>query len=111
MLKRILTTWTVANLAIVGLVSWIVGEWYIGWCVSPAVGMLVELGLVMVPTTDLPLRRIFVPSFAPAGMGTVNLRRALLVPEPLQAGHGFSTIEPAPPQREQGWLSAKNPWL
>lgn len=55
MLKRILIIWAIANLAIVVLVSWMAGGWYIGWHVSPVIGMLVELGLIMVPNLVLPI--------------------------------------------------------
>jgi membrane protease YdiL (CAAX protease family) len=55
MLKRILIMWAIANLVIVGLVSWIAGGWYIGWHVSPVIGMLAELGLIMVPNLILPV--------------------------------------------------------
>lgn len=55
MLKRILIIWAIANLAIVGLVSWIAGGWYIGWQVSPVIGMLAELGLIMAPNLILPV--------------------------------------------------------
>jgi len=55
MLKRILIIWAIANLAIVGLVSWMAGGWYIGWHVSPMIGMLAELGLIMVPNLVLPI--------------------------------------------------------
>lgn len=55
MLKRILIIWAIANLAIVGLVSWITGGWYIGWQVSLVIGMLAELGLIMVPNLILPV--------------------------------------------------------
>jgi hypothetical protein len=54
-LKRILITWFVANIAIVGLVSWFVGGWYLGWDVSAITGMLVELGLIMLPNLLLPV--------------------------------------------------------
>lgn len=55
MLKRILIIWAIANFAIVGLVSWLVGGWYIGWRVSPIVSGLAELGLIMVPNLILPV--------------------------------------------------------
>ena len=55
MLKRILIIWAIANFAIVGLVSWMTGGWYIGWHVSPVIGMLAELGLIMVPNLILPI--------------------------------------------------------
>jgi membrane protease YdiL (CAAX protease family) len=55
MLKRILIIWAIANFAIVGLVSWIAGGWYIGWRVSPVIGMMVELGLIMLPNLILPI--------------------------------------------------------
>jgi membrane protease YdiL (CAAX protease family) len=55
MLKRILIIWAIANFVIVGLVSWIVGGWYIGWHVSPVIAVLAELGLIMVPNLILPI--------------------------------------------------------
>jgi membrane protease YdiL (CAAX protease family) len=55
MLKRILIIWVIANFAIVGLVSWMARGWYIGWHVSPVIGMLAELGLIMVPNLILPI--------------------------------------------------------
>jgi len=54
-LKRILIIWVIANFATVGLVSWMAGEWYIGWHGSPVIGMLAELGLIMVPNLILPI--------------------------------------------------------
>jgi membrane protease YdiL (CAAX protease family) len=54
-LKRILIVWAIANFAIVGLISWLAGGWYTGWSVSPVVGGLVELGLIMVPNLLLPI--------------------------------------------------------
>lgn len=55
MLKRILIVWAIANFAIVGLISWLAGGWYLGWSVSPVVGVLTELGLIMVPNLLLPI--------------------------------------------------------
>jgi membrane protease YdiL (CAAX protease family) len=55
MLKRILIIWIIANFAIVGLVSFLAGGWYLGWHVSPAIGMLAELGLIMLPNLILPI--------------------------------------------------------
>lgn len=55
MRKRILIIWAIANFAIVGLVSWMAGWWHIGWHVSPVIGMLAELGLIMVPNLLLPI--------------------------------------------------------
>ena len=55
MLKQVLVVWAIADLVIVGLVSWIAGGWYIGWHVSPVIGMLAELGLIMVPNLVLPV--------------------------------------------------------
>jgi membrane protease YdiL (CAAX protease family) len=54
-LKRILIVWAIANFAVVGLISWWAGGWYLGWSVSPVVGALVELGLIMVPNLLLPI--------------------------------------------------------
>jgi membrane protease YdiL (CAAX protease family) len=54
-LKRILIIWAIANFVIVGLVSWMLGGWYIGWHVSPVILMLAELGLIMVPNLVLPI--------------------------------------------------------
>jgi membrane protease YdiL (CAAX protease family) len=53
MLKRIFLVWLVANLLIVGVVSWLAGGWYLGW--HPIVAMLAELGLIMLPNLLLPL--------------------------------------------------------
>lgn len=47
MLKRIVLVWFTANFLIVGLVSWLAGEWYLGW--SLLGGLLAELGLIMMP--------------------------------------------------------------
>ena len=55
MLKRILVTWLVANFVIAGLASWIAGRWYLGWQGTPVVGMLAELGLIMIPNIALPV--------------------------------------------------------
>lgn len=55
MLKRILIAWFIANFAIVGLVSWLVGGWYLGWDVTTTAGMLVELGLIILPNLLLPI--------------------------------------------------------
>ncbi len=55
MLKRILIIWIIANFAIVGLVSFLAGGWYLGWHVSPVIGMLAELGLIMLPNLILPI--------------------------------------------------------
>jgi membrane protease YdiL (CAAX protease family) len=55
MLKRMLIIWVIANFLIVGLVSWVVGGWYIGWHVSPVIRGLAELGLIMVPNLVLPV--------------------------------------------------------
>jgi membrane protease YdiL (CAAX protease family) len=55
MLKRILITWFVANFVIAGLASWLVGGWYLGWEVSTTAGMLVELGLIILPNLLLPV--------------------------------------------------------
>ena len=55
MLKRILIIWAIANFAIVGLVSWMAGGWYIGWRASPVIGMMAELGLIIAPNLILPI--------------------------------------------------------
>jgi membrane protease YdiL (CAAX protease family) len=55
MLKRILIAWFIANFAIAGLASWMVGGWYLGWRVSTGIGMLAELGLIMAPNFILPI--------------------------------------------------------
>jgi membrane protease YdiL (CAAX protease family) len=54
LLKRILVVWVVANLAIPGLAALVAGGWYLGWEVAPAVGMVVELCLMMGPNAVLP---------------------------------------------------------
>lgn len=53
MLIRILVIWFIANFLIVGIVSWLVGEWYLGW--PPAIGWLAELILIMLPNILLPV--------------------------------------------------------
>jgi membrane protease YdiL (CAAX protease family) len=55
MLRRVLIIWAVANFVVVGLTSWIAGGWYLGWHVSPVIGALAELGLIMVPNLVLPI--------------------------------------------------------
>lgn len=55
MLRRILIVWAIANFAIIGLVSWLAGGWYLGWDVSPVIRMLAELGLIMLPNLLLPV--------------------------------------------------------
>lgn len=55
MLKRILIVWAIANFVIIGSVCWLAGGWYLGWDVSPAIRMLAELGLVMLPNLLLPV--------------------------------------------------------
>jgi len=55
MLRRILAVWLLANLGMAGLASCIAGGWYLGWQVTPAVGMLVELCFIMIPNAVLPI--------------------------------------------------------
>lgn len=55
MIKRILIVWSIANFALVGLASLIARGWYLGWQAPPAVRMLVELGLIMLPNLLLPI--------------------------------------------------------
>jgi membrane protease YdiL (CAAX protease family) len=52
-LKRILLVWLIANLVLVGAVSWLVGGWYLGW--SLYAGMLAELALIMLPNLLFPI--------------------------------------------------------
>lgn len=54
-LKRILIVWFIANFALVGIGSWIAGGWYLSWEVPTGVGILVELGLIMLPNLILPI--------------------------------------------------------
>lgn len=54
LVKRILIAWFIANFALVGFASWIAGGWYLGWDVATWVGILVELGLIMLPNLVLP---------------------------------------------------------
>lgn len=70
MLKRILIVWVIANFAIVGLVSLITRGWYLGWHVSPAIKMLAELGLIMVPNLVLPV--IVLQYWWPESIGRVR---------------------------------------
>lgn len=55
MLRRILAAWLVANLLVVRTVSWLAGGWYLGWQSPPAVIMLAELGLIMIPNVLIPV--------------------------------------------------------
>lgn len=73
MLRRILAAWLVANFLIVGTVSWLVGGWYLGWQSSPAVIMLAELGLIMMPNLLIPV--LILRSWWPESVG--DLREAL----------------------------------
>lgn len=70
MLKRMLIAWAIANFAIVGLASWVAGGWYIGWSVSPLMGMLAELGLIMVPNLVLPI--LALRYWRPEPVGTIK---------------------------------------
>jgi membrane protease YdiL (CAAX protease family) len=54
-LRRILLAWLVANFLIIGAVSWLSGGWYLGWPTSPAIVMLAEVGLIMLPNLLLPV--------------------------------------------------------
>ena len=73
MLKRILAAWLVANFLIVGTISWLTGGWYLGWQYSPAVIMLAELGLIMMPNLLIPV--LILRSWWPESVG--DLREAL----------------------------------
>lgn len=55
MLRRILIVWFIANFVLIGMISWLAGEWYLGWPLSPIVVTLVELGLIMLPNLILPV--------------------------------------------------------
>jgi membrane protease YdiL (CAAX protease family) len=55
MLKRIILIWTIANFGVVGLVSFIAGQWYLGWQVSSIAIMWVEIGLIILPNLILPI--------------------------------------------------------
>ncbi len=55
MLRRILIVWLIANFALVGLISWLAGGWYLAWPVSPVLVMVAELGLIMLPNLVLPI--------------------------------------------------------
>src|SRR5215210_2993354 len=64
----------------------------------------------LLPALPLPGTRIFIPSFAPAGILTVTCRALRNLPLPEHVRHGFSTIVPSPPHLTQGSENAKNPW-
>jgi hypothetical protein len=51
---RLFLTWLAANFLLVGTASWWAGGWYLGWETSPAVRMLVELGMIL-PNLILPV--------------------------------------------------------
>lgn len=53
MLKRVFIIWIIPNFLVIGIVSWIAGDWYLGW--KPFPGMLSELGLIMLPNLVLPI--------------------------------------------------------
>ena len=55
MLIRVVIVWAVANFGLVGLAAWLAGGWYLGWPVTPVVGALAELGLIMLPNLLLPM--------------------------------------------------------
>ena len=55
MFKRTILIWAIANFAVVGLVSLMAGEWYIGWHVSSLAAIWVELGLIILPNLILSI--------------------------------------------------------
>lgn len=55
MIKRILGIWLVANFGIVGLLSILRGGWYLGWSQNIVIGILLQLGLIMLPNLLLPI--------------------------------------------------------
>ena len=61
MLKRLLLIWFVANFVIVGLVSMLMGGWYLSN--PPLIGLSLELALVMVPNLALPIWALGRPAF------------------------------------------------
>src|SRR5207247_8594305 len=63
------------------------------------------------PISPLPLSRIRVPSFTPAGIFTVYCFVRRSRPVPLHFLHGFSMIVPFPRQRGHGCDRANRPWL
>lgn len=73
MFKRVLIAWAIANFLIVGIASWIVGRWYLGWQPAPVAGALAELGLIMLPNLVLPILVLRYGWIEPVG----NLRAAL----------------------------------
>ncbi|RPJ23039.1 MAG: CPBP family intramembrane metalloprotease [Chloroflexi bacterium] len=64
MFKRTIIIWAIANFAVVGLVSLMAGEWYIGWHVSSLTAMYVELGLIILPNLILSIAALRYGSFA-----------------------------------------------
>src|SRR5262249_29927181 len=63
------------------------------------------------PSSPLPLRRMRVPSFTPAGILTVYVLVRTSRPVPWQLWHGFSMTVPLPRQRGHGSDRANSPWL
>jgi membrane protease YdiL (CAAX protease family) len=55
MIKRMLGIWLVANFGIVGILSILRGNWYLGWSHNTLIGVLFQLGLVMLPNLILPI--------------------------------------------------------
>jgi membrane protease YdiL (CAAX protease family) len=70
-LKRILIIWAIANFAVVGLISGWAGGWYLGWPVSPVVGALAELSLIMIPNLLLPI--LVLRYWWPESIGSVRV--------------------------------------
>jgi membrane protease YdiL (CAAX protease family) len=61
MLKRLLLIWFVANFAIVGIASILMGRWYLSN--PPLIALTLELALVMVPNLALPIWALGRPAF------------------------------------------------
>lgn len=71
MLKRILLVWFAANFALAGLFALITGGWYLR--LPPFVGMIAELGLIIVPNLLFPVLLLRYGWLEPIG----NIRQAL----------------------------------
>jgi membrane protease YdiL (CAAX protease family) len=55
MIKRMLGIWLVSNFGLVGLLSILRGGWYLGWSQNTLIGILLQLGLVMLLNLVLPI--------------------------------------------------------
>src|SRR6185436_13585856 len=82
---------------------------YVGEASTRVTTIRSPFGPPFCPTSPFPLRRIFVPSFTPGLIFTVNVRRRRSRPEPWHFEQGCSITVPLPRQRGHGCERAKRP--